>query len=333
MTVCETTKMVLLHPPGTPHDALSPPVYDSFGNLVESNETARRISEIATGLARATVTSIDPGAVSTDLARLLPMIHDPAMLEYIEKMSTQCVGVDPAFATEFQPYGSDIPSTLDARTWPDAYDAAALSLSAAGMVGSGATNIAFALVRPPGHHAGRQFFAGYCFLNNAALAALYLLQVLGKKPAVLDVDYHAGDGTMDCLATFSDIGFASIHRSTLEAYPYCPELQPWHPGQWMFGLQGQINHAQYLSTLDSALDRLLGLHPDCLVVSIGFDIIEGDPHGGWTLLPGIFFDIGQRLAQTGLPLVIIQEGGYRIDKLAECAAELARGIQFDEERT
>lgn len=327
MTVCETTKMVLLHPPGTPHDASSPPVYDSSGKLVESNETARRINEIATGLAGATVTSVDVDAVSADLARLLPMIHDPAMLAYIEKMSAQCVGADPAFATEFQPYGSDIPSTLDANTWPDAQAAAALSLSAAGMVGSGATNIAFALVRPPGHHAGRQFFAGYCFLNNAALAALYLSQVSGKKPAVLDVDYHAGDGTMDCLAPFPDIGFASIHRSTSEAYPYCPELQPRNPGQWMFGLQGQTNPAQYLSTLDSALDRLLCLHPDCLVVSVGFDIIEGDPHGGWALSPSIFFDIGQRLARTGLPLVIVQEGGYRIDKLADCAAELARGIQ------
>lgn len=320
-------QMVVLRQSLSLTDKVSAAVYDSSGRLVASNETQERICKIAQGLGGADVRVIGACLARTELLTLLHAVHDPSMVFYIRELSENCPDAAVAYAEKYQAGASGHPTTIEAATWAEASLAASVALTAAEVLASGASGEVYALVRPPGHHAGQGFFGAYCFLNNAALAAQHLACNLGRTPAIIDIDYHAGDGTLDCLERSRNIAFASVHRSTEEAYPYCAELGPKRSGQWMFGIKGQVEESRYLTILDEALDRLVARRPDTLVVSIGFDIVDGDPHGGWSLQPRVFFEIARRLKETGLPLLFVQEGGYRTDILAECAAQLSQGLQ------
>lgn len=326
MDACDR-RMVVLKQSWSSTDKVAAAVYDNSGQLVASNETLERIRKIAQGLSGADIRAIETCLAETEFLALLHAVHDPSMVSYIRALSQNCPDTAVAYAEKYQAGASGHPTTIEAATWAEASLAASVALTAAEVLASGASGEVYALVRPPGHHAGQGFFGAYCFLNNAALAAQHLARNLGRTPAIIDIDYHAGDGTLDCLERSRNIAFASVHRSTEEAYPYCTELGPKHSGQWMFGIKGQVEEPRYLAILDDALDRLMSRRPDILVVSIGFDIVDGDPHGGWSLQPRVFFEIARRLKKTGLPLLFVQEGGYRTDILTECAAQLSQGLQ------
>lgn len=320
-------RLIVLRQASRSPDKAVAAVYDNSGQLVASNETQERICKIAQGLNGAEVRTIEAGMARSEILALLHAVHDPSMVSYIRALSEDCPDTTVTYADMYQAGSSDHPTAIEAATWEEASLAASVALTAAEVLASGASGEVYALVRPPGHHAGQGFFGAYCFLNNAVLAAQHLACNLGHNPAIIDIDYHAGDGTLDCLGRLRNIAFASVHRSTEEAYPYCPELGPKHSGQWMFGIKGEVEQSRYLEILDAALQKLMSKRPDILVVSIGFDIVDGDPHGGWSLQPRIFFEIARRLKETGLPLLFVQEGGYRTDILTECAAQLSLGLQ------
>jgi len=269
-------------------------------------------------------------------------IHSPRYLNFLATAWDQWLALDPAnadkdilpsvwptrtFRTDIEPdnfaakvglYSFDAGSPFTAGTWVAARAGADCALSAAQQVLHG-DRAAFALSRPPGHHAGMDFFGGYCFLNNAALAAQHLRASGMKKVAVLDVDYHHGNGTQAIFYDRPDVFFASIHGDPRTEYPfYLGHADEKGAGA---GLGANLNlplprgsdFATWSHALETALSAIEKFGAEALVVSLGMDTFEGDPISGFTLKSDDYLRMGERLAQTGLPTVLVFEGGYAVE--------------------
>lgn len=303
------------------------------GTLVASREIRERIAVILAGLTAhpgVTVAADAQPATAlerTKLTRLLERLHDVAYLKALRTGETKNTenAIGPVARALTAP--GTLPDTpIASDTYDQAVAAALASLRAAERLASGAFTSVYSLCRPPGHHAGQSFLGGYCFLNNAAAAALALEEAGSGPVHVLDLDYHVGNGTSDVLSAHPTIGFTSLHAATDQAFPYVPRLAPAHPAHCYIDFASPPAEVDWLRALQSTLDTAIGAGARSLVVSIGFDIIAGDPHGGWSLPPAIFSDIGERLAATGLPICFVQEGGYSIDTLSDCATALVSGL-------
>ncbi|HET9552774.1 MAG TPA: histone deacetylase family protein [Anaeromyxobacteraceae bacterium] len=217
-------------------------------------------------------------------------------------------------------YGFDPGTPIVEGTWDAALAAARCALTAAAWVAEGERS-AYALCRPPGHHAGRGTYGGYCFINNAALAAQHLRDAGFGRVAVLDVDAHHGNGTQEVFWERADVLFVSIHGTPETEYPYFlgwGDERGAGAGEGFtrnFPLPRRAGWAEYEPTLDAALDVVAGFAPDALVVSLGVDTFEGDPVGPIALGREHFPLIGRRLASLRLPTVVVQEGGYAVDDI------------------
>ena len=176
--------------------------------------------------------------------------------------------------------------------------------------------LAYALVRPPGHHAERRAFGGFCYFNNTAAAANYLSRY--GRVAVLDIDYHHGNGTQDIFYRRADVLTVSIHGHPRFTYPY---FSGFHEEQGQgagvgynlnIALPEDVSPAQYRDALARALARISRFQPNFLVVAAGFDTAAGDPTGSWGHRAKDFHGIGHAIGALGVPCVVVQEGGYRI---------------------
>lgn len=218
-------------------------------------------------------------------------------------------------------YMMDLSAAIVAGTYKAAVASANGALSAAQFVCQDNVPLprAFALCRPPGHHAGRDYAAGYCFINNAAVAAHFLSS--RGKVAILDVDYHAGNGTQDIFYQRSDVLTISIHADPASEYPYyAGHADETGAGSGLgfhrnFPLPGGTDNARYLATLDQAIDLVRGFAPRYLVISLGLDTYEKDALGRFKLTREGIGSIGERIAHLHLPTAIILEGGYNNDDL------------------
>ncbi len=194
----------------------------------------------------------------------------------------------------------------------------------------GGQRLAYALVRPPGHHAERRLFGGFCYFNNSAVAAHYLSAT--GKVAVLDIDYHHGNGTQDIFYQRPDVLTVSIHGHPRFAYPYFSgfaEERGAASGQGFnlnLPLPEQLTVERYRETLQRAIRRITRFRPDFLVIALGFDTGRGDPTGTWSLGPDDFADNGCLLGSLRLPTLVIQEGGYDTGQLGEYALRFFSGL-------
>ena len=222
-------------------------------------------------------------------------------------------------------YAFDAGSPIVAGTWQAARAAAHCALTAADLVAAGERS-AYALCRPPGHHAGRAMFGGYCFLNNAALAAQRLRDAGMARVAVLDVDYHHGNGTQDIFWERDDVLFVSIHGDPDTEYPFYlgyADERGAGAGEGFnhnFPLPRGTDWTRYAEALDQALERIAGYAPQALVVSLGVDMFEGDPISQFKLRCDDFPRLGARIAALGLPTVLVQEGGYAVAEIGDNVA-------------
>jgi acetoin utilization deacetylase AcuC-like enzyme len=189
-----------------------------------------------------------------------------------------------------------------------------------------AHGLAYAACRPPGHHAGPGWLGGYCFLNNAAIAVAALREQGHGRVAVLDIDFHFGNGTAAVLQRDMQALYVSLHCDTKQSYPY-RSVTAAHERQVFLSFLEPPTHSAYLAALEVALTAIRDFGSEALVVSIGYDIVAGDPHGGWSLEPAIFREIGRMLNDGQRPLLFVQEGGYRLDALADCSRSLAQGVR------
>jgi len=227
-------------------------------------------------------------------------------------------------------YSFDAASPIAAGTWEGAYWSAQTALSALGAVLAGEP-AAFALCRPPGHHCGSDYLGGYCYLNNAAIAAEAAIAA-GRKVAILDVDYHHGNGTQDIFYERGDVLFASIHADPRTDYPFF-----WgHADETGEGegegatlnlpLARGADLAAYLPALDAALERIAAFAPDLLVLSYGADTFAGDPISQFRLETADYARVARRIASLGTPTLIAMEGGYAVDALGANVASFLEGF-------
>ena len=226
-------------------------------------------------------------------------------------------------------YCIDTFTPLTSNAWLAARRAADCALTAASAIASG-HRLAYALVRPPGHHAERRAFGGFCYLNNAALAAQFLSR-LGRV-AVLDLDYHHGNGTQQIFYSRSDVLTVSIHGHPSFSYPYFSGFRDERgegPGMGFnrnFPLQERVDGHMYRNVLARALAEVRAFAPDFLVLALGLDPAKGDPTGTWSLTARDFAANGRMVGELGRPTVVIQEGGYRIRSLGVNCRNFFQGL-------
>lgn len=191
-------------------------------------------------------------------------------------------------------------------------------------------HLAYALVRPPGHHAERRAFGGFCYFNSSAIAANYLSSY--GRVAVLDVDFHHGNGTEDIFYRRADVLTISIHGHPDFAYPHFSGFTD-EKGEGE-GVGFNINYPlpeaatpeRYRRTLAAALKQIKLFKADYLVVALGLDTAKSDPTGTWQLEAHDFFENGRMIGTLRLPTLIVQEGGYLTRTLGDNARNFFEGL-------
>lgn len=227
-------------------------------------------------------------------------------------------------------YMADGCVALTETSWQAIEASANTALSAQKIMANGA-QAAFALCRPPGHHAGANFAAGYCFINNAAVAAQAFIVQGAKRVAILDVDYHHGNGTQEIFYDRKDVLFVSLHADPAYDYPfYLGYADEKGAGK---GEGFNINYPLALGTdyagwklaLTDALAKIRNYGPDVLIISLGVDTYKKDPISKFTLDSPDYLDMGANIAKAGLPTLFVMEGGYAIDEVGINATNVIAG--------
>jgi len=280
----------------------------------------RRVAQVRSGLlCHGDVRSGRAEADDEELDRVLGRLHEPEYLQTLEGIDSDEPVVIPEFAAPGLP--PDIP--VCAGLVAAAREGVRTAITAAQRLADGA-RFTYALCRPPGHHAGPSWFAGYCYLNTAAAAAQTLCEEGVKPVGILDLDLHYPNGTAAIVATMPD---ASLH--SLHAWPVtnvaAQTVTPSHEREHVVEFQGSPGATPYLDAVEDSLG-ILASSSAALVVSLGYDTVKGDPHGGWDFAPPIFAQIGRLIAASRLPVCVIQEGGYALSTLAACSYAFAAGL-------
>jgi acetoin utilization deacetylase AcuC-like enzyme len=280
----------------------------------------RRIAAVRSGLVcHGGVRPERADADNEQLERTLSELHEPDYLDTLREVDSEVPVVLPELAAPgLEP---DIPvcSGLVAA----AHEGVRTAITAAQRLADGA-RFTYALCRPPGHHAGPQWCAGYCYLNTAAAAA-WTLSEAGVKPiGILDLDLHYPNGTSAIVAPMTEARLHSLH-----AWPVTNvadlTVTPRTPREHVVEFEGSPGAAVYLNAVEASIE-VLAASSAALVVSLGYDTVRGDPHGSWDFAPPIFAKIGRLLAAARLPVCVIQEGGYALSTLAACSYAFAAGL-------
>ncbi|MBG6201879.1 acetoin utilization deacetylase AcuC-like enzyme [Labrenzia sp. EL_13] len=216
-------------------------------------------------------------------------------------------------------------------TWDAAYWSAQSAVEGADLMLEGET-AAYVLSRPPGHHAFSDLAGGFCFLNNSAIAAERLLMA-GRRPAILDIDVHHGNGTQGIFYERSDVLTVSVHADPSGFYPFYwghGHERGEGPGRGTnlnLPLERGTGDDAYLTTLDTALERVLAFGADIVIIALGLDAYENDPLKGLAITTPGFARIGAAIAGLGLPTLFVQEGGYLADELGHNLTSVLTGFQ------
>jgi acetoin utilization deacetylase AcuC-like enzyme len=224
-------------------------------------------------------------------------------------------------------FSFDTSTPIGERTWDAAYWSVQTALAAldAVLVGEGA---AFAFTRPPGHHAGRNYLGGYSYLNHAAICAEAALAAGKRSVAILDVDYHHGNGTQDIFAGREDVVFASIHADPRTDYPFFWGHADESRGNILnLPLPRDTEWAGYGDALTQALDWIERSRPRLLIVSYGADTHEADPISHFKLKTSDYAPMARRIASLEVPTLIVMEGGYAVDALGANVAAFLEGFE------
>src|SRR5690349_17699898 len=289
------------------------------GEILPGADDGRRMEELRRGLLRdGRVQVAEADADGEEVEQTLSVLHEPGYLEALGEATAE-----PVVMPELTPPGlpPDIP--VSAGLVEAAWEGVRTAITAAERLAAGA-RFTYALCRPPGHHAGPAWFAGYCYLNTAAAAAQTLRQAGISPVGILDVDLHYPNGTAAIVAAMTDARLHSLHASPVTNVAG-GTVSPSSEREVVVEFAGSPAADAYLEALAASLEALSGTSR-ALVVSLGYDIVAGDPHGSWTFGPEIFTEIGARIAATDLPVCVVQEGGYALDSLATCSHSFATGL-------
>ncbi len=286
-----------------------------------------RLIALRAGFARhAGVRSLDADAADATVDRTLGALHDSRYLKALGRLESE----DPVVMPEFAPPGLEPDIPVNAGLVAAAREGVRTAISAAQRSLAGA-EFTYAVCRPPGHHAGPAFHAGYCYLNNAAAAVRTLLDGGLRPVGVLDLDLHYPNGTSALLERLPERDGAgpsavlhSLHAAPVTNVPAGTEL-PRLPGERALAFEVAPDADAYVAEVAASVESLAA-SVAALVVSLGYDTVRGDPHGSWSLEPEVFARIGALLAACERPICVVQEGGYAVDALAACAHAFASGL-------
>ncbi|MBU0468813.1 MAG: GNAT family N-acetyltransferase [Candidatus Omnitrophica bacterium] len=278
--------------------------------------------------------------------RFLLSVHDPDYVSYIKKACFSVPDKKSVYPYVFpirnesrKPkemairagyYCIDTFTPLNANAYKAARSAVDCVLTATDVLLSG-KKVAYALVRPPGHHAERRSFGGFCYFANTAIAAQYLSQY--GKVAILDIDYHHGNGQQDIFYDRSDVLTISLHGNPKFAYPYFTGFEDEVGEGNGYGyninvpLSENISVEDYLHHVSRALKRIKDFAPVYFIVAFGLDTAKADPTGTWSLKAENFKSLGEMIGDIDLPTLIVQEGGYRTQTLGINARKFFSGLQ------
>ena len=318
------------------------------GVVGRSPEQPARIDALAEGAARAGCAFQPPADHGMGPLAAVHTAEYLAFLRSIHDRWTRIEGAAPEVIPNIHPDGrgasypksavgqagwhqADTACPIGPHTWDSAYWSAQTAVTAADLVLGGERG-AYALCRPPGHHAFADLAGGFCFLSNAAIAA-ERLRAAGRRPAVLDIDVHHGNGTQGVFYARGDVLTVSIHADPARFYPFF-----WghaHERGAGAGLGANLNlplprgtgDDGFLEAVDAALDRIAAFGTDALVVALGLDAHEADPFKGLAVTTEGFARIGARIAAAGLPTVLVQEGGYLSGALGANLARFLTGFE------
>lgn len=229
-------------------------------------------------------------------------------------------------------YSLDAGTPITAGTWRAAYASAQVALTGVSRVAGGARAV-FALCRPPGHHAAADVYGGYCFFNNAAIAAQALRDGGATRVAILDVDYHHGNGTQAIFYDRGDVLVANLHADPRDEYPfflgYAEEtgIGAGKGANLNYPMRHGTGFDLWAEALDNACRRIAAWRADALVVSLGVDTYEGDPISRFRLRSPDFVTYGRRIARLGLPTLFVMEGGYAVEAIGINAVNVLTGFE------
>lgn len=324
------------------------------GKLVPCHETPARLEYVLDALRQRGIGELRaPSAPDMDLIK---RVHTPRYVDFLASAWNEWIALDPAnadldvlpsiwpvrgfrhdveptnFAARVGLFSFDSGCPLTAGTWEAATAGAACAIDAARAISQGqGQRAAMALTRPPGHHAGADFFGGYCFLNNAALAAQALRDAGAQRVAVLDVDYHHGNGTQSIFYDRGDVLTVSVHGDPTTEYPFYlgyADERGEGAGQGCnlnLPLPAGSDFAAWTAALQQGLDAVRTFKADALVVALGVDTYEGDPISKFKLKSADYLQVGRMLAGLGLPAVFTMEGGYAVADVGINVANVLEG--------
>lgn len=332
----------------SPDQRLHAPTYEVFGGeMITPFEIPDRIDQV---LAR--MEARGPVLAPRDFGLgPLKRIHDPAYVDFLSGCWVEWTAAGfrgEAIATVMPSHrtGRRCPTHIEGKigyfafsgesaimkdTFQAARASANAALSAADAVSTG-ERAAFALCRPPGHHCMTAQFGGYCYLNNAAIAAQYLRDLGADRVAVLDIDFHHGNGTQDIFYERADVLFCSLHGDPDRAYPfylgYADETGagPGEGGNRNYPLPPGTGFGQWAAALGDASRHIETFAPDVLVISLGVDIYEHDPQSFFAIASDDFTEIGRRIGALGLSTVFVMEGGYAVADLGVNVEKVLTGF-------
>lgn len=258
-------------------------------------------------------------ATDQELGRTLLKLHEPSYLQTLGRVSWE----EPVMMPELTAPGMAPDTPVSADIAQAAFEGARTAIAAANRIVAG-VRFAYALCRPPGHHAGPAWLGGCCYLNNAAAAAQTLSDAGVGPVGILDVDIHYPNGTSAIASHMPDTWLHSLH-----AWPAVntPSLTA-HPCPWQESVvefSEPPTEASYLEVLARSAETL-SRRTSVLVLSLGYDTVKGDPHGGWSFSPQVFTEIGRVLAASRAPVCVVQEGGYSLGLLAHCSHAFVSGL-------
>ncbi|MEO5323369.1 histone deacetylase family protein [Mesorhizobium sp. CC13] len=229
-------------------------------------------------------------------------------------------------------YSFDGGASFVKGTWEAIKSSYDVALTAAALVKAG-ERAAFALCRPPGHHAGAAFMGGYCYINNAAVAAQWFRDQGARRVAVLDVDYHHGNGTQEIFYSRADVQVINLHGDPMTEYPFFlghADERGQGEGEGFnlnYPLPFGTSFDKWSEALDDGCSKLAAYAPDVVVVSLGVDTFEKDPISHFKLTSADYPRIGARIAQLGLPTLFVMEGGYAVDEIGVNAVGVLTGFE------
>ncbi len=314
-----------------------------FESPVRAEHILQRVKEVSLG------DIIAPNQFEIDA---VTRIHDPEFIHFLETCwgEWEAAGYKgEAIATCWPARGMQqrVPHHIDGKlgyyalaaetaisdgTWEAARSSVNVALTAQAAIRDGAGE-AFALCRPPGHHAASDMFGGYCFINNAAVAAQAFIDQGAARVALLDVDFHHGNGTQAIFYDRADVMFLSLHGDPRDAFPhflgYADELgqgdgtgfnhnYPMGPG---------TNFKNWGAALDDACQKIRNYAPDALVISLGVDTFEHDPISFFKLTSDDFKRYGAIISSLGLPTLFVMEGGYAVEEIGINAVNVLQGYE------